>query len=78
MDVVELPLEQIREAPWNPNQMDDAMVAHLCLSVERFGLVVPLVVRRIGKSSYETVGGAQRLSVLQSLGFTHAPCVDRR
>ena len=38
-------------------------------------LGVPLVVRTIGDDGYETVGGAQRLSVLRKFGVVEVPCV---
>ncbi len=47
MNVTELPLDQIKEAPWNANQMDQAMRTRLRHSIERFQAVVPLVVRPI-------------------------------
>ena len=74
MRVTDLPLDQIQEASWNANQMDQAMRLRLRRSIQRFQLVVPLVVRPIGHL-YETVGGAQRLQVLRELGFTSAPSV---
>ena len=74
MRVIELPLDQIQEASWNANQMDQAMRLRLRRSIQRFQLVVPLVVRPIG-DLYETVGGAQRLQVLRELAFTSVPCV---
>ncbi len=75
MKIADLRIDAITFAPWNANEMDAAMRAHLRRSVERFGLVVPLVVRRTGKGRYETIGGAQRLSVLRELGHATVPCV---
>jgi ParB family transcriptional regulator, chromosome partitioning protein len=75
MRVVDVPFQQIHAAVWNPNQMDEAMRARLCRSIERFGMVVPLVVRHMGQDSYETIGGAQRLTVLQELQIDTVPCV---
>ena len=75
MQLIEIPLDQIRVSGWNPNKMNDAMVARLCKSIDRFGFVVPLVVRMTGEATYETVGGAHRLLVLQELGFIQASCV---
>jgi ParB family chromosome partitioning protein len=78
VEVTDLPLDQIQEAPWNANQMDQAMRLRLRLSIQRFQLVVPLVVRPIRGpigDLYETIGGAQRLQVLRELGFASAPCV---
>jgi ParB family chromosome partitioning protein len=51
------------------------MFQRLRRSVEKFGLVAPLVVRRIGKERYETIGGAQRLRVLVEMGVKKVLCV---
>jgi ParB family chromosome partitioning protein len=75
MDVTHLPLESITAAPWNANVMDPPMQTRLRASIERFGLVVPLVVRRLDDDRYEAIGGAQRLAVLQGLDMRTVPCV---
>jgi ParB family chromosome partitioning protein len=75
MKVVDIPLQQIHEAAWNPNQMDEVIHSRLRHSIERFGLVLPLVVRPLEANSYQTIGGAQRLAVLKELGVDLAPCV---
>jgi len=75
VQIVDIPITQLREAPWNPNQMDDAGFARLRRSIQRFGLVGALVVRPLDDRLFETIGGAQRLSVLKELGFETAPCV---
>ena len=49
MKVIEIPLDKLREAPWNANQMDEAMLERLKESLRRYGLVGPLVVRPIGQ-----------------------------
>jgi len=75
VQVVDLPVERIEAASWNANEMDEAMRARLRRSVQRFGLVAPLVVRPMRQERYETVGGAQRLQVLRELGCATVPCV---
>jgi ParB family transcriptional regulator, chromosome partitioning protein len=75
MKVIDVSIEQIHEAVWNPNQMDEVMHSRLRRSIERFGLVVPLVVRPFGNDQFETIGGAQRLAVLRELMIDPAPCV---
>ena len=75
MKLVDLPLDQILEAPWNPNRMDDATRSRLRQSIKRFDLIVPLVVRQIEEKRYEAVGGAQRLSVLREMGISSTKCV---
>ena len=75
MQVVELLTQSVQVPEWNANVMDDAMRGRLEEAIQRFGLVVPLVVRELGEGWYETIGGAQRLAVLQELGLPTVPCV---
>jgi ParB family chromosome partitioning protein len=75
MKIVDIPVQQIHEAAWNPNAMDAVMHSRLRRSIQRFGLVVPLVVRPVAGECYETIGGAQRLAVLKELGVGPVPCV---
>lgn len=75
MELVHLPLDQLREAPWNPNEADAATLGRLGESLHRFGLVVPLVVRAIG-DAYEVLSGNQRLRVLRDQGTATVPCVE--
>ena len=74
MKVVEIPVSQLQEAAWNPNQMDELMLARLKESLKRYGLVQPLVVRPL-QDFYEVLSGNQRLKVIQQLAFNWAPCV---
>lgn len=75
MQVVEISIRSIVAAGWNPNQMGDLMAEKLRQSIQRFGLVVPLVVREVARGKYETIGGAQRLGIAQELRFSTVPCV---
>jgi ParB family chromosome partitioning protein len=75
MRVVDVPINQIHAAVWNPNQMDETMRSRLRRSIERFGLVLPLVIRPTSHDQFEAIGGAQRLAVLRELGITAVPCV---
>jgi ParB family chromosome partitioning protein len=75
MEIVELPLAAISAAEWNANEMDADMRSRLRRSIQRFGLVVPLVVRATGEKSYQTIGGAQRLAALGDLGVDVVRCV---
>lgn len=51
------------------------MRSRLQSSIQRFDLVMPLVVRQMEPNAYETIGGAQRLNALREMGFVEAPCV---
>lgn len=74
MKVVELPLNQLREANWNPNVVSSTLLTKLRESLIRFGTVQNLVARpRDG--GYEVLSGNQRLKVYRELGLVTAPCV---
>ena len=47
MEVIGLPIEAIRPAAWNANQLTVELQVKLRRSVEKFGVVVPLVVREV-------------------------------
>ncbi|MFC1917203.1 ParB/RepB/Spo0J family partition protein [Chloroflexota bacterium] len=75
MKITELPIGQLREAPWNPNQMDEATLTRLKESLSRYGLVNPLVVRPTENAHYEVLSGNQRLKAIGGIGFRLVPCV---
>ena len=75
MEIIDLPMDRIHEADWNPNVMDETMRSRLRRSIERFGLVLPLVVRPTEDGNYETIGGAQRLAILRELEIDPVSCV---
>jgi ParB family chromosome partitioning protein len=75
MEVVDLPLEALVEAIWNANQMDEATLSKLLVSIRRYGFMENLVVRPLGEGSFEVLSGNQRLRVLQQLEYPSVPCV---
>ena len=75
MNVVELPIESVTAADWNPNEASAEIMKRLRHSIERFGFLVPLVVRQLDDGRYETIGGAHRLQALQDIGESSATCV---
>jgi len=75
MKTIDIELKSLREAPWNPNRMDETMMERLRESISRYGLVEPLVVRPINDNHYEVLSGNQRLRVLEDIGINPVPCV---
>ena len=75
LKIVELDLNQLQGAPWNSNEMDDAMLHHLRTSIKRYGLLDNLVVRRVKNDCYEVLSGNQRLKVLKEMKISPVPCV---
>ena len=64
MNIVDLPLNLLVEAIWNPNTMDAAMLDRLTKSIDTYGLVSPFVVRQMGEG-YEILNGNQRRQVVE-------------
>ncbi len=75
MKTIDINVTELRPAPWNPNQMDETMMSRLRESISKYGLVEPLVVRKIDEKRYEVLSGNQRLKALDEMGFVTVPCV---
>jgi ParB family chromosome partitioning protein len=75
MNIVDIPVDQLIEASWNPNIMDDATEDRLKESVRRYGSVQNLVVRAIDSDTFEVIGGNHRLRVFIEQGIKSVPCV---
>jgi len=74
VNVQSIDLRQLRPWAQNPRRISDDARAGLRASIERFGLVEPVVVNRAGKK-IEVVSGHQRLGLLLEAGVKKARCV---
>ena len=74
MKTIDLPLNQLRGAPWNPNVLDPHREQKLRASLGKYGLVQVLVVRPV-ENGYEVISGNHRLRALKDAGVTTVPCV---
>ena len=74
MEIIELPIEALKEAPWNVNQVDEAMMQRLRTSIGKYGLVQNLVVRKVA-NDYEVLSGNHRLRLLHEMLIKKVPCV---
>jgi DNA modification methylase len=77
LKTVEIPLERLVEAEWNPNRLSEKLLVKLRRSISEFGVVQNLVVRPYpdGSERFEVLSGNQRLRVYRELGFALVPVV---
>ena len=57
MQIVEVPLQDLKESEYNPRQMTERQVKDLTESIKRFGLVDPIVVNNHKGRENVVVGG---------------------
>ena len=72
LQIEHIPIDQLRQSPANPRTMSEPEMAKLIRSIDEFGLVEPLVVRRQDDT---VIGGHQRLTAARARGMTRVPVV---
>ena len=75
MEIVNVPINDLKEADYNPRQMTEKQVADLTASIREFGLVDPIIVNKHLDRMNVVVGGHQRLKIARSEGFKDIPVV---
>jgi DNA modification methylase len=71
LKIIEVPIDQLIELPGNPRYWSDKSIKDLDESIDRFGVVVPLVVNY----DYTVLGGNFRLDLLRKRGLKTVPCI---
>ena len=73
-----LPIEFMQRGRYQPRRdMDPAALEDLANSIKAQGVMRPIVVRPIGKDSYEIIAGERRWRASQLAGLEKVPCVIR-
>lgn len=75
MEIVEVPISELKPSEYNPRQMTEKQVEDLTNSIKEFGLVDPIIVNRHPGRENVVVGGHQRLKIASVLGFQTVPVV---
>ncbi len=74
--VARIELCRIAPSPYQPRQnLNEASIQELAESIERYGLLTPLLVRRCTVGEYELIAGERRLRALKLLGWSHADAI---
>jgi len=77
MNIKTIPINQIKENSWNPNEIDEYEFSVLVKNIKdkKIGYTQPIEVRTITKDQYEVVDGAHRLRACKEAGLTEVECV---
>lgn len=75
MQIVEVPIQNLKSAEYNPRQMTEKQIKDLTESIKEFGLVDPLIVNSHKGRENVVVGGHQRLKIALQEGFKTIPVV---
>src|SRR5262249_49532786 len=73
------PITAVQPNPKQPRQVfDEEALAELEHSIREFGLMQPIVVRELGRGSYELVMGERRWRASQRAGLDAIPAIVRQ
>jgi DNA modification methylase len=70
LQVIEVPIDDLRPDPANPRRISDAQIEALTRSLQEFGFVQPVLARSEDKT---VIGGHQRLTAARRLGYKTVP-----
>lgn len=70
MNIVQVSIDELRHAEYNPRKITPQDFEQIKTSIEKFGLVQPLVVNRAPGREGVIIGGNQRFEVAKKIGMT--------
>ena len=77
LEVVDINVDTIAPNPFQPRKsFSDEGLAELSASIREFGIIQPLIIRKIDKG-YELIAGERRLRASIIAGLTNVPCIIR-
>lgn len=73
-----LPIDHLTPNPNQPRRdFDAAALAELTLSIERDGIIQPIIVRKAGPNEYQIIAGERRWRAARSAGLQEVPVIIR-
>ena len=73
-----LSIEEIEANPFNPRtHFEKEALNELCKSIETYGIIQPLTVRKLGRDKYQLISGERRFRASQLIGIHDVPCYIR-
>jgi ParB family chromosome partitioning protein len=77
-DVQRLPIEQVAPNPNQPRRdFDAAALLELTQSIERDGIIQPIIVRKTAPREYQIIAGERRWRAAKAAGLTEVPVIVR-
>ncbi|MCG0275101.1 MAG: nucleoid occlusion protein [Thermosediminibacteraceae bacterium] len=75
-EIVNIPVEAIKPNPYQPRKnFDDESLKELTDSIKVYGVLQPIVVRRMGRNEYEIIAGERRWRACQRAGLKEIPAI---
>lgn len=76
LQIIEVPVEKIKEADYNPRYLSEKAEEDLTKSLEIYGCTEPLILNMFSGREFTLVSGHQRLKILKKLGYKVVPTVS--
>jgi DNA modification methylase len=75
LKIVEVPINELNLAPYNPRKHSREQLLQLEESIKRFGIVDPIIINGVPERLNVVIGGHMRLQALHELGEKTVPAV---
>ena len=74
--IVNKNINELVFADYNPRQLSKDQFQYLKDSLEKFGLVDPIIINKNKDRKNIIIGGHQRIRVAKDLGLKNVPCIE--
>jgi len=77
-EVVNIPIDAIKPNPYQPRKnFSDESLKELTESIRNYGVLQPIIVRRVGKTNFEIIAGERRWRASKIAGLKEIPAIIR-
>ena len=76
LQVQRININELKASEFNPRTWSDHQLAKLLESIQKFGVVAPLIINTHPTRKNIVIGGNMRLQVLQELKYAEVPVVE--
>jgi ParB family chromosome partitioning protein len=77
-NVAMIPIDHVKPNPDQPrHEFDPVAMMELTQSIERDGIIQPIIVRRVPTGEYQIIAGERRWRAARTAGLTHIPVIPR-